>query len=494
MSGTTLEDDKHALEPAVPEHLGLTLWRFAGPVVALNSLQVINNLLDRFFIGHLQSAALTAQSAAMNLMFLLFSLAVAIATGATAIVSRAYGAGDKVEYREAAKQSCHLAGMSGVVLAVLGFSATPWLALLVLPPSATEANRLMGSFLAVYAIGLPAIYLIQVLAGCLRGVGDSKSPMWISGLQILIHISLNTVLISGPRPIGTTGLVLPGAGWGLVGAAAALSISAWISAIIYLAYSSKTELQLKWIPKLPRWDWTQRILRIATPAGAMALLRVGSLTAFTNILTHVQTSEASIAAMGTAFALESIMFMPAFGLSMGASALVGQSLGMQKPERAERIGWIASHYGALMVLIVVMPIYFGARPIIGTMIDSKAPEVSQKGVVRAPQIDIDREISLKTETINEAVNLLKMLCLTEIMFSYAMILIGAMQGAGETVTPFWITVFSLWALRVPVAWLLAVKLDYGSRGAWISMSGTQAVQGILAMIAFKAGRWKQQKV
>src|SRR5437763_10339149 len=105
---STLAVSTETLEARVAENPTRVVWALAWPAVALNSLQVINTLLDRFFIGHLEPAALTAQGASQSVMFLSFSLAMAIGTAATAIVSRAYGAGDHGGYRMGARQARNL--------------------------------------------------------------------------------------------------------------------------------------------------------------------------------------------------------------------------------------------------------------------------------------------------------------------------------------------------------------------------------------------------
>lgn len=389
------------------------VWALAWPAVALNSLQVVNNLLDRFFIGHLEGPALTAQGASQNVMFLMFSLAMALGTASTAIVSRAFGADDESGYRMGARQATNLAIIAGIVLASVSFLISPFAAKLVLPATDHRSILLMGQFLAVYSLGLPAIYLIQSLAGALRGIGDTRSPMVISGLQILLHITLNFLLIFPPRHIG--GITLPGANLGLVGASTALSISATLSAIVYLIWAGKTPLGKLYNIRLPSREWAARLLRIAVPAATMALLRVLSLTAFTLIIASTREASAAIAGMSIGFAIESVMFMPSFGLAMASSALVGQSLGMRRPDRAERMGWTASHHGAIVTACLAVPLFIFAQPIAWALVDGKA------------------------DIANESALLLRYLCATEVMFAYAMVLIGAMQGAGDTVRPMWIS-------------------------------------------------------
>jgi putative MATE family efflux protein len=462
------------------------VWALAWPAVALNSLQVINTLLDRAFIGHLPTESLTAHGGSMNAMFLMFSLAISVATGATALVSRAYGAGEKREFRRASRQAISLALALGLVAALLTCLFGDEAAAAILPHTDTAAIALMGRFLFAYGVGLPAIYIIQTLAGCLRGIGDTKSPMYISGLQILLHICLNYLLIFPPHQL--FGISVPGMGLGLIGAAVALSISAWMAALAYLLFSGSTPLGPLWRMPLPDLSWAWRILKIAIPAGVMSILRVLSLTAFTLVLAVVPGGSVAIAAMTVGFAIESIMFMPAFGLSAAAGALVGQSLGMRRPERAERLAWTAAHHAALVTVALVLPIYLGAPGIAHVLLGGKE------------------------EVVSQAVSLLRWLCITEVFFAYAMVMLGSMQGAGDTTRPLWITIFSLWGLRVPLALVLAIStgqrmfsiggmevnmpfgLGLGPNGAWIALSITQAVQGVLSIIAFKQGAWKHKKV
>lgn len=294
--------------------------------------------------------------------------------------------------------------------------------------------------------------------------------MVISGFQIGLHIILNYLFIFPPHEF--LGFKLPGAGLGLVGAASALALSAWVSAIGYVFYASRTPLGEQWRIKLPRLDWVKRILKIAVPAAVMSVLRVGSLAAFTLVLASLPGDQGSIAiaAMGTGFAIESVMFMPAFGLSMAAASLVGQSLGMKRPDRAERLAWTAGNYGALVTACLAIPVFLAAPAIANLLLGSK--------------------VAIATE----AANLIRILCATEILFCYAMTMVGAMQGAGDTVRPMWLTVICMWGLRVPLAWMLALPLAMGSMGAWVAMSFTQAVQGLLSIWMFKQGKWKDKKV
>ncbi|MBS1721047.1 MAG: MATE family efflux transporter [Armatimonadetes bacterium] len=439
------------------ENATRVVWALAWPAVALNGLQTLNALLDTFFVGHLQSAALTAMGATVNVMFLFFSLAMTIGTAATAIVSRAYGAKDQEEMVLGATKATGLATIAGLVMAGITVLVIPFATSFLLPTGAGEAKKLMAIYLGIYATALPAIYVIQSLAGSLRAIGDTKSPMVISGIQILLHMLMNFLFI---RVFNM----------GLAGAGLSLSLSAWFSVLGYLAFMPRTPLGSLWRIRPPGMDWARRLLRIALPAALMSALRVFSLIAFTIVLKYTANGEAAIGAMRVAFSIEPIMFMPAFGLSVSAATLVGQSLGMKKPDRAEKLAWTAGHHGALIAVIMAIPVFFFAEPIAMGLTGGKVAMAQ------------------------EAANLLRWLSVTEAFFAYGMVMTGAMQGAGETKLPLWITIFSMWLVRTPLSYILALPLAMGPTGAWIGMSVSQMIAGGLSAWGFSRGSWKTQTV
>lgn len=454
------------------------LWQMAWPVVALNLLQVVNGLLDRSFIGSLPEAAMSGHGASMSFIFLLFSLAIAISIGAGAIVARAFGAKHEHEFRAGSQQALQVSIYGGIVLGILSFLLAPVAAHTVFNDKDVEDIKYLVQFLRAYSLGVPAICVIQVIAACLRSIGDTKSPMVLSGIQILLHITLNFIFIFPPRGW------IPGLNLGLLGAGLALSTSAWIAAGLYIWHVRSTNLAVRFSLKFPQRIWVSRILKIAVPSAVQAGLRTASLTAFTLILSSVPDHEAAIAAMGTGFAIESLMFAQAFGLSAATSALVGQNLGAKRPERAEHIGWLAAVVSLLSTVVIAVPVYM--------LVPSFAPALAGH----------------KDAVVHEIVQLVRLLCLTEPLFCLAMVLIGGMQGAGDTKRPLWIGVVALWFMRVPLALVLAlpagaavvfglalpIGFSLGAHGAWMAMAGTQGVQGIFAAVAWKIGKWKTVRV
>lgn len=456
-----------------------TVWDLAWPVITLNSLQVVNSLLDSKFVGSLGPASLTASGAALNITFLFFSIAFALGTAATAIVSRFYGADDPTNMTKAARQSVSLSISLGVLSSVVAVVLSPLAASVLVKPGG-DAYHEMLRYIYPIVVGMPAVFVFSTVAACLRAVGDTRTPMIVSGVQILLHIVLNYLLMFPTRhvpyalslfgwDIANGTLTIPGADLGIAGAGIAFSISAYFSALAYLPVASRTKLGVLYRIELPSLDWAWRMIRIAIPASVSSLIRVTSLFAFSAALKHTIEGETALGAMRVGFSMEAIAFMPAFGYMMAASALVGQSLGAKKPERAERLAWCATYQATLFTVFVsVLFLVF-------------APQLSGWFVEDAMQRAL-------------ATSFLRIIAITEPLFAIAVVLTGAHQGAGDSVRPMWAALVTSWFVRVPAVWLFAVAMGFDTAGAWWVMSATQAIHGIAMVVLFRAGRWKTQKV
>ncbi|HXH60808.1 MAG TPA: MATE family efflux transporter [Fimbriimonadaceae bacterium] len=477
-----MSEARHTSETYKPllEHPLRTVWVLAWPAVALNSLQTFNSLLDNFFLSYVGDKALAAVGASTSYVFMLFSISFAIGTAATAIVSRAFGAGEHSQTVTANSKCLSLAIWLGIALALLAYPGAIGAAHLLVPTNERETIRLFIVYGSIFAAALPAVFVIQTLAGSLRGIGDTRSPMFISGLQIVLHVTLNTLLVLPTRQVGP--ITIPGAGMGLAGAATAMAVSSWVSAGIYIYWSRHTPLGTKYDFRLPDFGWIKRILRIAVPASVNRLVRVTSLGAFTIVLKNTVDAVHAQGALRPGFSIESFAFMPSFGLSIAAAALVGQSLGMDDSRRAERLGWTAAHQAGAVSLVVSVLLFVFADPLSRAVLPG----------------------DLATAAV--AAQYTRYIASTEVFFAYAMVLIQAMQGAGDTRRPLWISLGTLWGVRVPAAALLALPMvsffglfniagwNMGADGAWLSMAGSQVVQGIAAMIVFKQGKWKLTQV
>jgi len=456
------------------------LVRLAWPAVALNALQTINSLLDNWFVQRLSPAALTAIGAATNSVFLFVSLSMALGTAATAMVARMYGARDEEGVREAARRCLAFSIATGVGFAVLVVPGSFLAAHLFIRAGNVDAQHLMVAYLSAFAVALPAFFTVQSLAGALRGIGDTVSPMVISGIQIVLHALFNYLFMFPSTRYGS--LTVPGLGLGLPGAGWALCASAWVAAVLYLFWVRSTGLGspglVRAVKELTQgreavrtaWGWAGRIAHLALPAATTNVVRVISLMVLTFVLTRVPGSDLAIGGMRPGFTLESLAFMPPFGIAIAAAALVGQNLGAGNPERAQRIGWLAAHLAGLVAFIAVLLIYPNAEHVAGWLLHDQPSFVPYTA------------------------SYLRFICMTEVFFAYAMVLTSGMQGAGDTLRPLWMTVIVTLAFRTPAAIVFALALKMGSDGVWLSMTISQLIMGVAAIYLWTLGKWKTAKV
>jgi putative MATE family efflux protein len=447
------------------------VWDLAWPAITLNCLQVVNSLLDSKFVAAIGPSSLDATGASMNISFFLINLAFALGTAATALVSRFYGAKEEQNMLKAARQCAVFSLIVGGILCVAFIGFIPLAATLFVSKTGPVYAEMMRYLYPLMA-GIPAIYVFSVVASSLRAIGDTKRPMYVSGAQIILHIVLNFLLIFPTREVQLAFIgevTMPGAGLGIAGAGWAFTISAWFAALVYLPVASGTILGSMWKPQLPSWSWFVRIMRIAVPASIQSMIRLVSLAAFMAALQYTKEGESALGALRVGFSMEGIAFMPAFGYMIAASALVGQSLGMRNPERAERLAWSAAHQAAL--LMGVMSVFFFAF----------AHHIAS--------VFIDDSVQLKA-----AVNYLRIIAVTEPLFGYAMVLVVACQGAGDTVRPTIVGAITQIGLRAPLTWLFAVTLNGDATAAWWVMTVTQGVNGLMMIWLFRLGKWKSKKV
>lgn len=457
-----VDDPTTAKAPAEGQQMGsiaAEVWRISWPAMAMNILQTINMFVDRGIIGnYLKKDALAAVAVSGQLMFLIISMAFALSTGTTALVARFYGADEMADARQAARQSIALSIILGAAGTAIGFALMqPFLNAMDLESSTRAASH---TYLFYILFGIFPTFVINAISGSFRGIGDTVRPMVVMAAVNVTHIICTVLLVTG---IGG----LPQ--FGLAGAAIALLLSQVVGLALFIAsfsrYGIKGALRLTW----PDIGWAKRILRISIPASLQAFLRVSAMMAFTAIIARTPDRTAALAALQIGIIAESIAFMPGLGYMVAASALVGINLGAKRPERAEKLGWAAGNQCAVLMAVLGAGFFIFAEPL--ARLFGNDPQVTAI-----------------------AVSYLRIMAITEPLLAYAMVLAGAVQGAGDTVRPTMVTLITMWGFRVPAAYFLAVMVDGGTRGAWWAMSISQAFGGVIMVLVFRQGRWKFVRV
>ncbi len=309
-----------------PESINRTIITLAVPSVLENLLVSFVFIADTFLIGRLgDPAALAAVGISGSYLFIANGLFMALAIGSMALVARAYGAGDVAEAKRLSGQSVTLSvAFAAVSVVVLFPLAEPFLGLLISDPQVIAQGALyIRIILSTSIVAFP----LQVLSGIMRATGDTRTPMFVTLFMNVINVVLASALIFGIGPIPA--MHIAGAG---VATALARAVGSLMALYVMVKGLSRLRVSLR---EMAVWHWPDvgRILRIAWPSILDSLIqRVGFIT-FTGIVASLGT--AVMAANQIANTIESLSFLPAWGLSTATSAIVGQALGARNAPIAQ---------------------------------------------------------------------------------------------------------------------------------------------------------------
>jgi putative MATE family efflux protein len=434
------------------------VWRLALPITATMLCQNVFSIVDMIFVGRLGKAAVAGVGVAGVVIGIVHMLAVGITTGCTAMVARAIGAGDRAGAERAAAQglvmglglSALVAG-SGVLLA--GFV----MRLLGAEPEVVEAG---SSYLRVMTGGSAVMILAFVFGSALRGAGDARTPLIAVAAANAVNIALDPLLIFGL--CGLPRLEVAGSAWATIisrfGATAALG---WLFFV-----RGHRQFHLRAADMVPDLTTISRILRIGVFGSGQMLIRNISALVVMRIVTPFGT--VAVAAYTIGLKLWFMVLMVGIGMGTAAGTLVGQNLGAARPGRAERAGWItAGVYAAFSAVLSVAFFIWAARLVSAFNAD---PGVVATGA-----------------------SFLHWIAPPFVFMALAVVLGGAMNGAGDTLVPLVIVAFAVLVVRIPLALWLARDLE-SVEGVWAALALSTALQGLLYSAAFRWGHWKRVQV
>ncbi len=443
-----------------PEKLTRTVVTLAAPAVMENLLVTAVFFADTLLIGWLHDdVALAAVGLGSTVMFAANGLFEALAVSATALVARSWGERDFQQAGRVAGQSLGL----GLLLSVLIMA--------LLMPLVEGLLSFLGAEAAVAQAG--GLYLRLILStsflsfplmvanGILRGAGDTRTPMWFTLAMNVWNVASATVLVFGLGPIPALGLA--GAG---VATASARALGGGLALLVLFRGWSVIQVRPA---ALTRWDghliW--RIVRLGLPnLGETIISRLGYLV-FMSIVTRLGT--VPLAAHQLALRVESLSFMPGWGLSVAAATLAGQALGAGSPEVAET-GIQRTLLIALGLTGAIGMIYAALGPQIVTIFGSTPEVLDQAGLA------------------------VRIAAVEQPFLAAQMVLSGGLRGAGDTRTPMWVSLFGVACLRLVVVYLFAVVLGWGLAGVWWGTAVDWAGRSTLIWALFRRGRWKEVQV
>jgi len=439
-------------------NLNRAILLLAIPMILEMVLESLFAVVDVFWVGRLGADAVATVGLTESLLSLVFAIGLGLSLSTTAMVARRIGEKDPA--------GAAVAGVQAIVLG-LAVSAIVGLPCLFYAP---RLLRLMGASPEIIAIGSGyarialggsgAIMLLFLNNAIFRGAGDAAIAMRLLWVSNIINLVLDPCLIFGLGPFPKLGVT---------GAALATFTGRSIG-VLYQFY------------RLLRGTERIRLLRQQFRINLRVLLRLlrVSLTGILQFaiahtswigLVRIVSVFGSAALAGYTIAIRIIIFiiLPSWGLSNAAATLVGQNLGAKQPERAEASVWRTGFYNMLFLGAVGLFFVLFAEPVVRLF-------------TRDPLV------------VPLAASCLRILSYGNVAYAYAMVMLQAFNGAGDTVTPTVVNFFCFWLLEIPLAYFLAITARMHSDGVFFSIVVAQASIAAVSIILFKRGRWKREQI
>ena len=433
------------------------IMEFAVPMLLGNFAQQLYNTADSIIVGKfVGDNALAAVGSAMPILNLLLALFVGIATGAGIVVSQSFGARDRDGLTKAVGNCIALSVLATILIMIVGPLVTmPLLTLLGTPESIIGW---CAQYLNIYFIGIVGFFFYNMLSGVLRGLGDSLSALGFLLLSAALNVALDLWFV---RSMGVAGVALA--------TVIAQGISAVFCYIKLVRMSDIFDLNLKTMKLIPAV--AGRILKIGIPSGITQAIMSTAMMAVLNLTNAM--GETVIACNVIVMRVDGFAMLPNMTFGQAMSVYTGQNVGAGKFDRVHKGvkqgGLIAAAFSASITLILLFlsPILFGFF--------TETPEL-----------------------IDLATRMIRIMAVGYICISVTQVLGGVMRGAGDTVTPMWISFTSTILIRVPTAYLIAyltrsAEYPHGSPVALFGSLMFSWVMGmIISIIIFSLGRWKQK--
>ncbi|MDA1049145.1 MAG: MATE family efflux transporter [Planctomycetota bacterium] len=447
----------------------------ALPVLAEESLTMLVGYTDWWLAGHFLAGA--EYKAAMGLMsyvlWLLPSMFAAVAIGATALIARFVGAGD----RDAARRVAHQALLLGLVLTFVVLAAVllGGRSLVHIMQLEGRAAELAVRYIWILTPVIPAIMLEQVGVACLRGAGDTVSGFVAKSIVNVVNLVVSALLVVGPGNI-------PKLGWeGLaIGTACGHGLGGLL--VLGLLIRGRAGMRLELAGMRPDRELIRRLWRIGMPGGVDVLAVLGCHFVYLAIINSLGVAAA--AAHGLGVQIEALAYLTCYAFHVAASTMTGQLLGAGESRRATRCAIEACFVGGAMLTAAALVFYFAGAWLAGFF----------TGDIHDP-------------TAMAAGKLLKIVAFSTPPLAVMMVLTGSLRGAGDTRWPLVVTFVGLIAVRLPLAcwfaWesfqvpgldITVTGLGLGVAGAWWAMVIDVVLRSILLIYRFWQGRWKEMAV
>ena len=434
------------------------IFMLSIPMILEMLMESIFALVDIAYVSQVSVNAVATIGLTESVITLVYAVAIGLSMAATAVVARRVGEKDIQGAREAAVQAIFLGILVAFLVGILGLLySKEILALMGAEPDLIEEGHGYTKWLIGGNITILLLFLINAI---FRGAGDANIAMWSLVLSNGLNIILDPIFIFGWGPVPE---------FGVMGAAIATNIGRGTAVLFQLTILFFGWSKIRLVLQDVVLNLKVMINIIKVSLGGIAQFLIG--TSSWVFLMRIMSEFGSEVLAGYTIAIRVMMFtlMPSWGMSNAAATLVGQNLGAQQPERAEKSVWITGKYNAYFMGVVSVLYFVFAQQIVSAF--NTTPSVVENGAL-----------------------CLRIIALGYIFYAYGMVVSNAFNGSGDTKTPTKINLISFWFFQLPVAYVLAITLGFGAMGVFIAITSAEVLLAIIAILWFKKGNWKTVQV
>lgn len=434
-----------------------SLTSLAFPIIMANILQTMYQLIDIFWLGRLGADAVAAVSLSFPILFLILALGGGLTLAGTVIVSQFKGANNQKMIDYSSSQTVFVVFIISIFLAIVGyFSAGPMMKLVGAGP---EIYTDSVTYFQVSSFGFVFLFLFFVFQSLMRGIGNVIFPMYIIFGTVLLNLVLDPLFIFGYGPIP---------GYGVGGAAVASVFTQGVSALVAMLvlFRGKRGIRIHFSQMKFDFKWTKKLFEIGLPAGLEQSTRAGAMTVMVMLVTGFGSE--MVAAYGVGARILSLVIIPALGFSIATTSLVGQNIGAKQLNRAEKIGNMSSSVAFFGLSAVGIIFFVFAHPIVAFFVPDD-PEVIKDGAL-----------------------FIKIMAPSFGLLGVQQVMNGVFNGAGFTKASMMLSVFGLWIIRFPLAYMLSHKTELGPVGIFWSFPISNLIAAIAGFIYYKMGYWKKR--
>ncbi len=438
--------------------VGRAVIMLAVPMVVEMAMESIFAVADVFWVAHLGANAVATVGLTESMLTMIYTVAMGLSIGATALVARRMGEGDPAGAARAAGQSIILGILLAAAIAGLCAPAAP--ALLRIMGATPDVIDTGATFTRIMLGGNVTIVMLFLLNAVFRGSGDAAIAMRVLVLGNALNIVLGPCFIFGLGPFPEMGVA---------GAATATNIGRGTAVLYQLAVliGGKGRVRIHLRDLQLDLSIMKAVLRLSGSGTIQILIGTASYVGLVRIISIF----GSAALAGYTIGIRIIIFalLPAYGISNAAATMVGQNLGAGKPDRAESAVWTATRYNMVFLGVIGLIFLAGADAITGLFSTDQAVQPFASSCLRIVSLGF-------------------------VFYAAGMVLTQSFNGAGDTWTPTVINLFVFWLWELPLAWWLSVSLDLGARGVFIALTIAYSSLAVVSALLFKRGKWKEKKV